>query len=263
MTERPSASTSDASDGPNRAGLRGTVTARRDGFTLDLAFDIKPGETVAVVGPNGSGKSTLIAVLAGLLPLETGSLRHDGRLLDDPQSGIFLPADERGFALVPQDGLLFPHLTVLANVAFGLRHHPPGRRAAGEATLGRAERERKARAALAAVDLAHLDGRRPSELSGGQVQRAAVARALVVEAPVLLLDEPLSNIDADNRQMIRKLLSAERPPGQIQVVVTHGGDHAADADRLLALEDGRVIATGRPEDVAADPPSRWLADLLW
>jgi len=90
-----------------------------------------------------------------------------------------------------------------------------------------------------------------------------VARALVLEAPVLLLDEPLSNIDADNRQMIRKLLGSERPSGQIQVVVTHGGDHAADADRLLAIENGRLLAAGKPEDLAADPPAGWLADLLW
>lgn len=251
-------SSSSRSERLDRTGLRGTIVARRDTFALDVPLEIEPGETVAVVGPNGSGKSTLIAVLAGLLPLRAGTLRLGDRVLDDPEAGIFVPAEARGFALVPQDGLLFPHLTVLANVAFGLRHRPEGNQ-----PLGRADRERRAQVALAAVDLAHLGERRPSELSGGQVQRAAVARALVVEAPVLLLDEPLSNIDADNRQMIRKLLGAERPAGQIQVVVTHGGDHAADADRLLAIENGRLIATGRPEDVAADPPSRWLADLLW
>ena len=239
-------------------GLAGTVRAERDGFALDVEFEVGPGENVAVVGPNGSGKSTLIAVIAGLLPLTGGSLQLGGRVLDDPAAGVFVPAEARGFALVPQDGLLFPHLSLLANVAFGLRH-----RRVGGTILGRGEREERARAALTAVDLADLESRRPAELSGGQVQRAAVARALVVEAPVLLLDEPLSNIDADNRQMIRKLLGTERPADQIQVVVTHGGDHAAEADRLLAVEGGRLLAAGRPEDLAADPPARWLAELLW
>jgi molybdate transport system ATP-binding protein len=243
---------------PARPGLRGTVIATRDGFTLDVALDVAPGETLAVVGPNGSGKSTLIAALGGLMPLADGQLSFGDRLLDHPASDVFVPAEARGFALVPQDGLLFPHLSLLANVAFGLRHRDPR----GE-SLSRASRDERARAALAAVDLADLEARRPSELSGGQVQRAAVARALVVEAPVLLLDEPLSNIDADNRQMIRKLLGSERPAGQIQVVVTHGGDHAADADRLLAIENGRLLATGSPQDLAADPPTRWLAELLW
>ncbi len=247
----------------HQPGLRGAVVASRDGFTLDVPLDIEPGETVAVVGPNGSGKSTLIAALAGLLPLQAGTLRFDGRPLDDPASGIFVPAEARGFSLVPQDGLLFPHLSVLDNVAFGLRHRDVGRGERVGRGLGRSEREAKARVALAAVDLADLEARRPSELSGGQVQRVAVARALVVEAPVLLLDEPLSNIDADNRQMIRKLLATERPAGQIQVVVTHGGDHAADADRLFAIDGGRLVAAGPPAEIAADPPNRWLADLLW
>lgn len=240
-------------------GLQGTVVAVRDGFTLDVPLDVEPGQTVAVVGPNGSGKSTLIAALAGLLPLSAGMVRLGDRVLDEPEAGVFVPAEERGFALVPQDGLLFPHLTLLANVVFGLRHQ---RARGSRSTANRTEWESMARAALAAVDLADLEARRPSELSGGQVQRAAVARALVVEAPVLLLDEPLSNIDADNRQMIRKLLGTERPAGQIQVVVTHGGDHAADADRILAIDSGRLVASGSPSDLAADPPTRWLADLL-
>ena len=245
---------------PPGAALVGDLVVARDSFALEVAFRIEPGETLAVVGPNGSGKSTLIAALAGLLPLAAGKLTFDGRVLDQPDTDRFVPAEDRGFAVVPQDGLLLPHLTVLANVAFGLRYRAPG--AAERGGLGTDERDRAAAEALRAVDLADLGDRRPGALSGGQVQRAAVARALVVRAPMLLLDEPLSNIDIDNRQMIRKLLVAERPPGQIQVVVTHGGDHARDADRILAVDRGRALAIGTPEELEADPPARWLAELF-
>lgn len=240
------------------SGLTGSLGVARDSFTLDVAVTVEPGQTLAVVGPNGSGKSTLIAVLAGLLPLTSGSLRHGTTVLDDPRAQVFVAAEDRSFALVPQDGLLFPHLSVVANVAFGLRHrasHRGGRR-------GRVERDRRALAALATVELSDLAERRPSELSGGQAQRVAVARALALEAPVLLLDEPLSNVDVDNRQAIRKLLRIERPVDQIQVVVTHGREHAQDADLVLAMEDGRALAVAEPRALAAEPPARWVADLF-
>ena len=236
------------------AGLSGTIRIERDDFTLEVELDIDPGCTLAIVGPNGSGKSTLIWALAGLTPLSGGSLSHRGRLLDDPANQLFVPAEQRGFALVPQDGLLFPHLSVLANVTFGLRHNP--------APASRAERETIANAALASVDLADAGHRNPRELSGGQAQRVAVARALALNAPVLLLDEPLSNIDVDNRQLIRKLLRTEGPVDQIQVVVTHGRDHVYDADLVLAVEHGRVIALDQPDRLAADPPAAWLAELF-
>ncbi|MDH3681338.1 MAG: ATP-binding cassette domain-containing protein [Acidimicrobiia bacterium] len=243
-------------------GLSGSLVLRRDSFTLEVSLAVEPCQTLAVIGPNGSGKSTLIAVLAGLLPLTGGSLRHGATVLDDPGAQVFLPAEDRGFALVPQDGLLFPHLTVVANVAFGLRHREGHRGDRHGGRRGRADRERRALAALSALDLADLAERRPSELSGGQAQRVAVARALALEAPVLLLDEPLSNIDVDNRQAIRKLLRTERPVDQIQVVVTHGREHALDADLVLAIEHGRALALAEPRALAADPPARWVDDLF-
>lgn len=228
------------------------VTVRS--FQLEAAFQIEPGATVAVVGPNGAGKSTLIAALAGFLPLDDGVIAFDGEVLDRPADGRFTAAEHRPLALVPQDGVLFPHLSVLANVAYGLRHRHP--------RYSRQERLELARAALDDVDLGPLAERRPHELSGGQAQRAAVARALVLDAPLLLLDEPLSNIDVDNRQLVRKLLSERRPPEQIQVVVTHGPEHAHDADRLLVLESGRLVADDRPQQLAAAPPTSWVARLL-
>lgn len=234
--------------------LQADFVARRDGFELELSFEIPAGGTVAVVGPNGAGKSTLISVLAGFQPLHRGILRFGDQVLDEPASGTFAAPEQRPFALVPQDGLLFPHLNVLANVGFGLRHRRPD--------LDRASREAAANEALDAVGLADMGSRRPSELSGGQAQRAAVARALALAADVLLLDEPLSNVDVDNRQLIRKLLRVHRPPNQIQMVVTHGRDHAHDADELLVLEQGRLIAQGTPSALQAGTPSDWLSELL-
>lgn len=238
----------------SHAGLNADFTAIREGFELRLRFDVPPGGTVAVVGPNGAGKSTLIAVLAGFQPIEHGRLQFGTETLDAPETGRFAPPEQRPFALVPQDGMLFPHLDVLANVSFGLRHRRPD--------LDRAQREAVAQEALEAVDLGAFGPRRPAELSGGQAQRVAVARALVLQAAVILLDEPLSNIDVDNRQLIRKLLQVNRPEGQIQVVVTHGREHAHDADELLVLEGGRLLARGTPEALQADPPSPWLSELL-
>ncbi|MEM9890829.1 MAG: ABC transporter ATP-binding protein [Actinomycetota bacterium] len=224
------------------------------GFTLEVAFEVGADATVAVVGPNGAGKSTLINVLAGFLPIDEGSIRFDGQTLDDAPGGAFIPAEGRPVALVPQDGLLFPHLSVLANVAYGLRHR--------HRHLKRQERTERARAALDDVALGAFADRRPHELSGGQAQRVAVARALALDAPILLLDEPLSSIDVDNRQLIRKLLQERRPRGQIQLLVTHGPDHALEADELLVLDQGRLVARGRPADLAARPPTPWLAQLL-
>lgn len=239
---------------PAATGLHAEFAAQREGFTLELRFDIPLGGTVAVVGPNGAGKSMLISVLAVFQRIDRGRLQFNDVVLDEPRAGIFVPPEQRPFALVPQDGVLFPHLNVLANVAFGVRHRHPD--------LDRAQRDSVARDALEAVDLATIADRRPSELSGGQSQRAAVARALVLDADVLLLDEPLSNIDLDNRQLIRKLLRVNRPPNQVQIVVTHGRDHAHDADELFVLEAGRLTARGTPDALRADPPSPWLAELL-
>ena len=234
--------------------LEVNIAARVDTFRLQAEFEVPAGGTTAIVGPNGSGKSTLMAVLAGFLAAEAGTITFDGRRLDEPESGVFVPPERRPVAIVPQGGVLLPHLTVLANVAYGLRHR--------RRDLSRDQRTELAVAALEDVGLAELRDRRPDELSGGQAQRAAVARALVLEAPVLLLDEPLSNIDVDNRQLIRKLLQVKRPPQQIQVVVTHGPDHATDADDLVVLENGCVAARGTPAQLRAKPPSAWLAELL-
>ncbi|MEM7337810.1 MAG: ABC transporter ATP-binding protein [Actinomycetota bacterium] len=236
------------------AGLEVRCAAEVDSFVLDVGFSAAPGTTVAVVGPNGAGKSTLVAALAGLLRIQRGRIVLHGRVVADATMKVFVPAERRRVALVPQQARLFPHLTVRANVEFGLRHQRPD--------LDAVERRQRVTDALDTVGLLNQADRRPRALSGGQAQRAAVARALVLEAPLLLLDEPLSNVDVGHRQTLRRVLAEHRPVGQVQVVVTHGRDHALDADQVVVLDHGRVLAAAPPDELVANPPSAWVAELL-
>ena len=229
------------------ADLTVDVVLRRVDFTLETAFDIEAGSTLAIVGPNGAGKSTLLDAIAGHAHLDRGTIRIGGT---EVASGPHAAApEERAISLVRQDPLLFPHLSVIGNVEFGLR----ARR------IDKAERRQRALEALAAVDLAGQADAAVSELSGGQAQRASLARALVLDQPVLLLDEPLSRVDVANRRLIRAVLD---DVAATQVIVTHGKEHARDCDRVLAIEDGRTIAFRPPRDLIDDPPTAWLAELL-
>lgn len=225
------------------------------GFELKVQLEVAAGQTLAVIGPNGSGKSTLLAALAGHRAISQGSISMCGSPVDGGSGGVWQGPEDRPVALVPQDGLLFPHLSVLDNVMFGLRHGKAG-------DLSKTEQSTRCGQALGAVDVTDLADRLPGELSGGQSQRVAVARALVLRQPVLLLDEPLSRIDVSNRRKIRQVLDEHRPEGQIQVIVTHGADHAITADLILAIEDGVVTAFGPPADLIANPPSRWITEFL-
>ncbi|RPI23314.1 MAG: ATP-binding cassette domain-containing protein, partial [Actinobacteria bacterium] len=166
-------------------GLEAALVVRRGGFTLDLSLSIPPGATVALLGPNGAGKSTAVAALAGLLPLDEGRIRLAGETLDDPEQDVFVPPEARRVGVVFQDYLLFPHLNVVENVAFGLR----SRRVGKEESLARAGEW------MDRMGLSALGQRKPGDLSGGQAQRVALARALVIEPDLLLLDEPLSALD--------------------------------------------------------------------
>lgn len=232
--------------------LQVDLKVRQDEFSLEAAFSVEAGQTVAIIGPNGSGKSTLLAALAGHLRIKSGSIRFEEQTLD---GSSWTAPEDRPVAFVPQDGLLFPHMTVLDNVLFGLRHGKAGR-------LNKDEQNQRCLLALDAVDMAGSTSRLPGELSGGQAQRVAVARALVLQQPLLLLDEPLSRIDVSNRRKIRQVLAEHRPAGQVQVIVTHGADHAITADLLLALEGGAVTAFGPPAELRAAPPTEWIRELL-
>ncbi|MDH3295079.1 MAG: ATP-binding cassette domain-containing protein, partial [Acidimicrobiia bacterium] len=190
--------------------VEGTTSV--DSFTLDVTLVAEPDTTVAVVGPNGAGKTTLLHVVAGLVGLASGQVRLGHHVWDDPAAGVVIPPERRPIALVPQNALLFPHLSIVDNVAFGLRYR--------QGPLSRREQRARATEALEMADLHNLAHRKPHQLSGGQRQRTAIVRALLTEPAVLLLDEPMSNVDAANRHDLRKAIARLRPPGQIQVVVT-------------------------------------------
>jgi molybdate transport system ATP-binding protein len=223
-------------------------------LTLDVDLDIDASAVVAVVGPNGAGKTTLVRALAGLQPLDDGHITINGSVVDDPAAGIRLPAEQRDLGVVFQEHRLFPNLSALENVAFGLRATGTSKSAA----------RAKAGEWLTHVGLPDVARLRPSQLSGGQAQRVALARALAVEPAVLLLDEPLAAVDAAARTELRHLLRAElrRYPGA-RLVVTHDPiEAAALADRLVVLEDGRITQQGPLADVTARPRSPWVASMV-
>ena len=213
---------------------------RRSSFTLHARFDCVPGETVAIIGPNGAGKTTLLKAIAGLVPVDDGSIRLDGVTLDRASSDDFVEPDRRPIGMVFQDYLLFAHMTALENVAFGLR-------ARGEKV---AEARQRAKALLESMNIADCAPLRPGSLSGGQQQRVALARALAIEPRVLLLDEPLAAIDPASRHELRANLSAQlRSFGRIVLLVTHDMDDVRTiADRVIVLDSGRVVWDGPVTD---------------
>jgi molybdate transport system ATP-binding protein len=223
--------------------------------TFDLQVDLYVGDTevVAVLGPNGAGKTTLLRALAGLVPLDAGHVRLDGVVLDDAASGVFVPPERRPIGVVFQDYLLFPHLSALDNVAFGLRCH----------AIRSGDARRQARQWLERVGLLEHGDARPSQLSGGQAQRVALARALAIGPRLLLLDEPLSALDvrtrAELRRMLRRHLAAFTG---IRLIVTHDPLEALMlATRVVVLEHGRVVQSGTPTDITERPRSPYVADL--
>ena len=224
------------------------VAKQRD---VDVEFEVAAGEVVALVGANGAGKSTVLHVIAGLLRPDSGSVRSGGRLLTDTTSGVFVPAHARRIGLLLQDALLFPHLSVVDNVAFGPRSRRRGRRAADLA----------AREWLERVDAADLAERAPGELSGGQAQRVAIARALAADPDVLLLDEPLAGLDVAAATGVRAVLGAVlASDNRAAVLVTHDlVDILTLADRVLVMDGGRVVEAGDTAQVLAAPRSAFAA----
>lgn len=231
--------------------MAGTAVAGPLTVTIDLT--VAPGETVAVLGPNGAGKTTLLRAISGLLPLATGRVSLDGRVLDDPMAGSFVGAEDRSIGVVFQDLLLFPNLDVTGNVAFGLRAGG-ARRDAAHAAAGEW---------LEMFGLSALQGSRVTRLSGGEAQRVALARALAPRPRALLLDEPLSALDADVRAEVRRQLRDHLAlhDGPC-VLVTHDPlDAAVLADRVVVMEAGQVTATGSLADLVARPRTAWAAEL--
>jgi molybdate transport system ATP-binding protein len=234
--------------------LNARIVRTLGSFRLDVDITTKSSETVAILGPNGSGKTTLFRCLAGLLPIDHGHIDLDGEPLDDPKTNTFVIPERRPVAVVFQDYLLFPNLTALENVAFGLR-------ARGVPKL---QARTQAHAWLDRVGLTDHTHQRPRTLSGGQAQRVALARALATEPRLLLLDEPLAALDAGTRGEVRRDLRRHLTTFDgVRLLVTHDPvDAYALADRVVILERGQAVQTGTLADVTAQPRSRYVADLV-
>jgi len=235
-------------------GLDCAVSARAGTLELDAALTAQPGRPVALIGANGAGKTTLLRCLAGLQTPEAGRISVDGDTWFDSERGVDRPAHRRAVGLVPQHGLLFPHLDVTANVAYGLR----------AARLPRQEAHRRTGDALERFGLVALARRRPDTLSGGERQRVALARATVLEPSLLLLDEPISALDAASRAAVRaSLRELLRDRRACTVLVTHDARDALElaADGVV-LEAGRVVQEGSPAELAQRPRSAPVAGLM-
>jgi ABC-type sulfate/molybdate transport systems ATPase subunit len=234
----------------NEAGLMALEVQfekRLGGFTL--APDFSCDAQLAILGPSGAGKSMTLRCIAGLERPDRGSIRLNGKTLFDSDARIDIPARERGVGLLFQNYALFPHLTVAENIEFGLQN------ASSE------ERERRAQKHIANVHLQGLERRLPRELSGGEQQRAALARALAIDPQALLLDEPLSALDTYLRSKIeQQLIGTLAQFGRPALYVTHNIDEAYRiAARMVVLSKGKVVASGTREEVFRDPPTLEVA----
>jgi len=218
-----------------------------------LSLDVAPGELVSLLGPSGCGKTTTLRLVAGFLTPEAGEIWVGDRCMSSP--AMVVPPERRRMAMIFQSYALWPHLTVAQNVAYGLRF---------KAELVRTDRAQKVAEMLKVVQLTGLDARYPAELSGGQQQRVAVARALVVEPEILLLDEPLSNLDANLREEMRfEIRRLHEAFGITTLYVTHDQAEAmVISDRVAVLEHGRLAQVGSPEDLFRRPRSRFVAEFI-
>jgi ABC-type sulfate/molybdate transport systems ATPase subunit len=236
------------------SGWQASLRVAVGGFTLDVELG---GEgALALIGPNGSGKTTALRALTGALELDAARVVVGGEVLEDTAAGVCVPVELRRVGYVPQDHGLFRHLSVVDNVAFGLRLGP-GR-------LDTDEARARARAALAELGCEALSGRRPRALSGGEAQRVALARALVLEPRLLLLDEPTSALDAVTRRAVRAAL-ARRLGARAEptVLVTHDvRDVVALGARVCALDRGKLVQQGTLEELRAAPATAFVAEFV-
>ena len=213
----------------------------------DISFECKAGEVTCLIGHSGCGKTTLLRLMAGLLPLQSGEIALNGSTLASPS--LMVPPELRSVGMVFQEGALFPHMTVIDNVAFGLRQN------------GAKER---AREWLARVGLSDYAERYPDSLSGGQRQRVALARAMAPEPAVLLFDEPYANLDVPLRRTLRKdARQIIRETGAVGVFVTHDPDEVlAMGDNVVVLDQGVMVESGTPQTLYEAPQSRYTAELF-
>ena len=230
-----------------------------DGRVVDgLSLDVEAGQVFTLLGPSGCGKTTTLRCIAGLERPDAGEVEVAGRVLSSSANGTWVPAHRRGLGMVFQSYGLWPHMNVYDTVAFPLVVGPRSRRPSRAHTRERVERS------LAMVRLAGLEDRPATELSGGQQQRLALARALVMEPPLLLMDEPLSNLDAGLREDMRlELKRLQRELGLTAVYVTHDQAEAlALSKHVGVMRDGRIEQVGRPREIYERPGSRYVAEFL-
>ncbi len=237
------------SGGGGEVELRALCKRFEDVTAVDaIDLDITPGEFFSLLGPSGCGKTTTLRLIAGFERPTSGDVLLDGVSL------AAVPPDRRNVNTVFQSYALFPHLSVLDNVCFGMRYQK----------VAKAERRRRAREALALVELGDLERRRPHQLSGGQQQRVALARALVLRPSVLLLDEPLGALDAKIRRQLRiELKALQEEVGTTFIFVTHDQEEALSmSDRIAVMHRGNVDQVGTPREVYEDPATLFVADFL-
>jgi iron(III) transport system ATP-binding protein len=220
----------------------------------DISFDVEPGEVVTLLGPSGCGKTTTLRMIAGLEHGDGGEIYLNDRLLSAPARDYFVPPEERSMGMVFQNYAVWPHMTVGENVAFPLRMH----------RFPKSEIKERVKRALATVGLDSLEDRPSPGLSGGQQQRVALARAIVAEPEVLLLDEPLSNLDTRLRESLRfELRELQRRLGITTIFVTHDRKEAMIlSDRIIVMRAGKVEQSGKPFRVYQKPATRFVLEFL-
>ena len=236
-------------------GLIASLSSPRGSdFALTVDLEVPAETTVALVGPNGSGKSTVVSMLAGTRRPGDGRIQLNDRILFDSANSVAVPAESRRIGVMFQDGLLFPRMTVSDNVAFGPR-------AAG---VRRADAGVLARQWLEALDVAHLADRPAGQLSGGESQLVAMARAIAVEPELLILDEPLSALDVGVRARVRRSMTEVLAGFEgSAIVITHDPTEAfLMADTIVVMEAGRTVQSGSVESLKNHPASKYVADLV-
>ena len=227
----------------------------------DVSFDVKEGELFTLLGPSGCGKTTTLRSIAGLEKPDSGRITVGERLMFDMQGknrGVNMPANQRGLGMVFQSYAIWPHMSVFDNVAFPLQVRKRNERP------GKPEIADRVGKVLEVMELGHLSDRQATKLSGGQQQRLALARALVTQPPLLLLDEPLSNLDAKLRESLRfELKRLQRELGITSIYVTHDQVEAlALSSQIAVMREGQVVQLGKPRDIYENPNSRFVAEFI-
>ncbi|MCC6004220.1 MAG: ABC transporter ATP-binding protein [Thermofilum sp.] len=219
-----------------------------------VSLSVNKGELVTLLGPSGCGKTTTLRLIAGLEIPDSGEIYIDDLLVSAPEKGIFVPPHKRGIGMVFQNYAVWPHMTVFDNIAYGLKIQ----------RLSKDEISRRVKEVLELIGLSGLEDRYPTQLSGGQQQRVALARALITRPQLLLLDEPLSNLDAKLRERMRfEIRSLVKNLGLTAIYVTHDQAEAlVISDRIVVMNHGKIEQIGKPEEVYKNPANRFVADFI-